>query len=337
MLRIAVVSTVYKRTPPTGYGGIERVVSTLVEELVARGHHVTLFATPGSHCSGEVVEVSGYDTESAPSGRVSAETVLSEEPLYEAMAERMRTDRFDVIHDFSFDNLFVSRHPDHTPFVVSICIPVDARQPKRNRVGCSRAHAQSIGPGTRFVRYGIDVARWPVCYDKQRHFVQIAKIAPYKGQHEGLLAAALARREIHIVGNVEHWLYHRMVVSPLVHAVPRASYLGETAQTRDVLLPAAALIQTPKWFDAYPLIVLEAMACGTPVISYGAGGVPEQIEHGVTGFLCHGVRDLARMMRRVEELDPRACRAHAEKSFSVTRMADEYCGLYGEVMAGAGW
>ncbi len=79
------------------------------------------------------------------------------------------------------------------------------------------------------------------------------------------------------------------------------------------------------------------MASGTPVIAYGEGGVPEQIEHGVNGFICDGVRDLARMMRRVEEIDPRACRLHAERHFRVERMADEYLELYGRVIKGDTW
>ncbi len=115
------------------------------------------------------------------------------------------------------------------------------------------------------------------------------------------------------------------------------SYLGETRSTRDVLLPAVALVQTPRWFDAFPLIVLEALACGTPVIAYGAGGVREQIEHGVNGFVCTGVQELAQMMRRVDEIDPRACRDYAEEHFSVRRMADDYCALYARVMDGETW
>ena len=337
-MRIALVSTVYKQTPPIGYGGIERVVHTLGEELVSRGHEVVLFGTPGSRSSGEVVEVPGYDPGSAPSGRAGGALPLSEEGLYRAMIDYFTDHRVDVIHDFSFDNLYTTRHPDRTPFVTSVCVPVDAASYNRmNVVACSRAHAATIGPGARFVRYGIDLTAFPARFEKQSHFVHIAKIAPYKAQHEALLAAALAGREIRIVGNVEHDRYHRLAVAPLARLLPRAAYLGETQSTRDLLMPAAALVQTPRWFDALPLIVLEAMACGTPVIAYARGGLPEEIEPGVNGFLCDGFGDLVRAMRRIDEIDPRACRAHAERHFAVARMADDYCDLYAQVMGGACW
>lgn len=336
-VRIALVSTVYKQTPPIGYGGIERVVHTLGEELVSRGHHVTLFATPGSKSSGELIEIEGYDPGSAPSGLAGGAPALSEEGLYRAMVDRLAQHPVDVIHDFSFDNLYTTRHPDRVPFVTSVCVPVDAAFDRPNIVACSRAHAATIGPTTRFVRYGLDLSSFPTRFEKQDHLVHIAKIAPYKAQHEAILAAALAGRDIQIVGNVEHQLYHRLAVAPLARLLPRASYLGETQSTRDLLLPAAALIQTPRWFDALPLIVLEAMACGTPVIAYAQGGLPEEIEHGVNGFLCDGFTDLVHAIRRVGEIDPRACRAHAERHFTAARMADEYCDLYAQVIDGVCW
>jgi glycosyltransferase involved in cell wall biosynthesis len=336
-MRIAMISTVYKRTPPSGYGGIERVVHTLTEELVRSGHEVTLFATPGSSCSGTTVAVPGYDPDGAPSGIRGQSDVISEEPLYAAMAEHITAARFDIVHDFSFQNLFVSRHPERVPFLISTCIPLPAGTRRPNLVACSAAHAGSIAPQTRFVRYGLDLERWPYSFVKQRHAVHIAKITPYKGQHEAAIAAVLARRELHLVGNIEHRLYHRAVLRPLVALLPGVSYKGEAPATSPILLPAAALIQTPKWFDAFPLVVLEALASGTPVISYGAGGVVEQIEHGVNGFLCNGPLRLAEMIGRVDEIRPATCREYAEEHFSVARMAREYGRLYESVRDGETW
>jgi glycosyltransferase involved in cell wall biosynthesis len=336
-MRVAIVSTVYKRTPPIGYGGIERIVHTLTEELVRQGLEVTLFATPGSHCSGTTVEVAAYDPSRAPSGVHSTTDVISEEPLYDVMVENITRERFDIVHDFSFANLFVSRHPERIPFIVSTCIPLPPGTRRQNLVACSAAHARSIAEHTRFVRYGLNLADWPFRPDKERHLVHVAKIAPYKGQHEAVLAAAMARRELRLFGNVEHRLYQRAVVSPLVAALPGISYWGETKSTSAVLMPAAALVQTPKWFDAFPLIVLEALASGTPVISYAEGGVKEQIENGVNGFLCHGMFQLAEMIGRLDEIKARNCRAYAEEHFTVARMAGDYRALYQRVLDGETW
>jgi glycosyltransferase involved in cell wall biosynthesis len=262
---------------------------------------------------------------------------LSEEALYGAMVRELSSDRFDLIHDFSFDNLFVRRHPERLPFLASSCVPPRPGVRPPNVVACSEIHAQLYGPGARFVRYGLNLSDWPTRFDKERHLVHIAKIAPYKGQHEAAIAAAMAGRDLQIVGNVEHALYYRAVVAPLAFLLPGVSYLGETTSTSQALLPAAALVQTPKWFDAFPLIVLEALASGTPVIAYDEGGVREQIEHGVNGLLCNGVRELTEMMGRVDEIDSRACRAYAEAHFSIGRMADDYQELYQRVMAGESW
>jgi glycosyltransferase involved in cell wall biosynthesis len=336
-MRIAVASTVYKRTPPIGYGGIERVVHTLVEELVRQGHAVTLFATPGSRCSGTTIEIPAYDPSRAPSGIRSQADAISEEPLYAALVEHLSRDRFDVLHDFSFDNLFAERHPDRLPVVISTCIPLPPGTRRTNLVACSDAHARSIGGATRFVRYGLNLADWPQRTTKRRHLVHIAKIAPYKGQHDAIIAARMAGRPLQIVGNVEHRLYHRAVVAPMVAVLPQVSYVGEAASTSEALLPAAALIQTPKWFDAFPLVVLEAAASATPVIAYAEGGVVEQIENGVNGFLCKGVMQLAEMIGRLDEIRPENCRAYAEANFSVARMAREYCALYRQAIDGERW
>jgi glycosyltransferase involved in cell wall biosynthesis len=102
-------------------------------------------------------------------------------------------------------------------------------------------------------------------------------------------------------------------------------------------MEAMALIQTPKWFDAFPLVVLESFASGTPVIGLGAGGVPEQIKHGVNGFLCHNISEIADAMANINKIDPCTCREYAETHFSAKRMAHDYIALYQQVIEGKAW
>ena len=101
-MRIAVISTVYKSTPPRGYGGIERVVYAFVEQLIKEGHDVTLFATPGSYCSGKTITIEAYNPASAPSGIMRKSDIISEEALYSALHQHTATERYDIIHDWSF-------------------------------------------------------------------------------------------------------------------------------------------------------------------------------------------------------------------------------------------
>lgn len=336
-MRVAVLSTVYKSTPPSGYGGIERVVHTLVEELVRQGHQVTLFAAPGSFCSGETVNIPGYDPSKAPTTIEDGSKALTEEPLYLAVREYLEDHDVDVIHDWSFLNLFVTRHPERVPFVISTCIPPGPGYRRPNLVACSRAHAALCGKTARFVHYGLDLEKWGYTCAKKKHMVHISKIAKYKGQHLAILAARKAGKELLLAGNIEDRFYFYTRVKPLLMASPNVKYIGEINGTQSCLRDASALIQTPKWFDAFPLVVIESLASATPVIAFREGGIPEQIVDGITGFLCSGVDDLAQAMERVDEIRPQDCRAYAEEHFSARRMALEYAGLYESAVSGERW
>jgi glycosyltransferase involved in cell wall biosynthesis len=336
-LRILVASTVYKATPPSGYGGIERVVHQLVEELVRQGHDVTLFGAKRSHCSGRTIAVTGGDPERAPSTISKRIPALSEEAMYRAMCEYTAEQPVDVIHDWSFQNLFVRRHPERIPFVTSTCVPPATEDVRPNLVACSRAHALQCGGTTRFVHYGLPLDDWEYSEDKGERLVHIAKIARYKGQHLAIRAARRAGRRLLLAGNVEDPLYHHAVVRPWLRLSPGVEHVGEIDGTHELLLDAAALVQTPRWFEAFPLVVLEALASATPVIALDRGGIREQIVHGETGFLCRDLSELTEAFERVRELKPASCRAQAEDRFSIGRMAESYLELYGRVLDGERW
>lgn len=337
-MRILLVSTVYNSTPPVGYGGIQRVVHSLADALVREGHDVILMAPPRSYCSGRTVHVAAYDPDRPWTAVKGESDLLSEEPLYEAMRQFLGAQRVDVIHDWSFQNLFVRRHPQHTRFVVSTCIPPPPGFARDNLVASSAAHARLFGAATPYVHYGLPLHDWPWERRKTRPAIHIAKIARFKAQHLAILAAMRARRCLVIAGNVESRRYYNVAVRPLLWAARKnVKYIGEIAGTREALLSAAALVQTPRWFDCFPLVVLEALASGTPVIALSEGGVPEQVKHGETGFLCHDVASLADAMTRVPSIDPRACRADAEKRFSAQAMARTYGQIYQRALDGERW
>lgn len=336
-MRILVVSTVYNSTPPVGYGGIQRVVHSLTEALVQAGHDVVLMAPPRSHCSGRTVHVAAYDPERPWTAIKGEGDLLSEEPLYEAMREFLRGERVDIIHDWSFQSLFVRRHPEHTPFVVSTCIPPAPGFVRTNLVASSAAHARLMGGTTRYVHYGLPLQAWRAETRKTRPAIHVAKIARFKAQHLAILAAMRARRPLVVAGNVEDARYFNLAVRPLLWVARNVRYIGEIAGTQEALLPAAALVQTPRWFDCFPLVVLEALASATPVIAFAEGGLPEQVRHGETGFLCKDVAGLADALCRLETIDPRACRADAQQRFSSEAMARAYGEVYERALDGERW
>ena len=336
-MKIAVASTVYKKTPPEGYGGIERVVHTLVEELVRQGHEVTLFAVPGSRSSGTTVPVKGYDPSTSPSGVRKPSDILSEDALYETMDDYLRDYPVDVVHDWSFQNLFPLRQPARFPFVISLCSPPADGYKRPNLVACSEAHAGLCGQSTKYVRYGLDLAKYEVGLAKKEHFIHISKISRTKGQHLAVSAFRKTGKKLVLAGNIEDKTYYYAVVMPMVKMSPNVSYIGEIEEVNRHLCEATALVQTPRWFDAFPFVVLESFASGTPVISLRAGGIPEQIVDGVNGYLCDTVDDIRSAAEEIGSIRPEDCRAYAEEHFTASRMAKEYIDLYQRVMDGEKW
>jgi glycosyltransferase involved in cell wall biosynthesis len=331
------VSTIYHATPPSGYGGIERVVYRLTEQLIKEGHEVVLFGAKGSSCSGKTVAIDAYDPDKAPSGIRRGKDILTEEPLYEAMVAHFEKNPVDVIHDFSFQNLYVLRHPEKFPFVISTCIPPAQNYQRPNLVACSRAHAALCGPTTKFVHYGLNLTEWKFCPQKTKPMIHISKVTKYKAQHLAIDAAKKAQQELWIAGNIEDPKYFYAAIVPRLWFAKGIKYIGEIDGTQAHLKDAKALIQTPQWFDAFPLVVLEALACGTPVIGFDIGGLSEQIQDGVNGFLCHTSEDLVKAMEDIDKIKPRDCRAYAEKHFTIERMTADYFGLYKNVIGGGRW
>ena len=324
-------------TPPVGYGGIERVVHSLGEALLRLGHEVTMFAIPGSRFSGKLVEVEAYHCAKTPGGATSPSRAVSEEPLYNRIVEHLRRHPTDVIHDWSFQNLFIRRHPDSAPCVVSACIPPAPGYRPPNLVACSQAHAKIFTPHARFVRYGLNLDEWEPCFQKSRHFVHLARVDRIKGQHLSMWAARKARARLILAGGVTDPAYYRLLLQPMSLITPTVSFLGEVQGSAGVLRDAAALVQAPRWFDAFPLVVLESFALGTPVISLARGGIAEQVVHGVNGFLCETTADLSHAMAHAGEIKPRDCRDYADEHFSVKRMAADYIAFYEDAIKGVRW
>lgn len=336
-MKIAIISTVFKPTPPKGYGGIERVVFFLTEELIRQGNEVVLFGLPGSCCSCETIEVQGYYPARMPSGIKKKSDEVSEELLYKAMKEYLESNPVDVIHDWSFQNLFVQRHPEKFPFIISTCVPHFPDYARSNLVACSNAHSKLCGESTRYVYYGLNLDEYKFNYSKKDYFIHIAKIARYKGQHFAVKAFVKSKEKLQIAGNIEDRLYFWTILRPFICCTPNITYIGEIKGINDHLCNAKALIQTPRWFDAFPLVILEAFASGTPVIAFSEGGIPEQVVNGLNGYLCKNTDDIISAVNNISQIKPQDCRAYAEEYFSVKRMANEYMELYNRVIDGETW
>ena len=335
-MRVAMLSSISWPTPPTGYGPWELVTSLLTEALVARGVDVTLFATANSRTAGRLEAV-------APRGY--SEPPHLDAKVWEAMhiAQCMeRAGEFDLIHNQAdFMPLAWSRLVD-TPMVTTIhgfsserIVPVYQRYDDRVQyVSISDADRHPALSYAATIHHGIpldDFSFDPVGSDDLLFF---GRIHPDKGAGEAIRAVHAAGRRLTMAGLVQDEGYHAREVAPFIDG-DRVRFLGVVggeARTR-ALGGAKALLHLIGFDEPFGLSVVEAMACGTPVIAYRRGSMAELIVDGVTGFLVDDLDGAIAAIGRVDQIDRAACRAHVANRFSVDRMADDYLRLYRSILA----
>lgn len=339
-MRIAQVAPCWITVPPRGYGGIELVVSLLADELVERGHDVTLFASGGSQTKGTLV--SYYET---PPGT----TRLVEDPMAElphVLAAYMRAQEFDVVHDHSSPiGCSLGAQLSSPPVVHTIHGPLfDPRAREiygqiHERIGLvSISDYQREGlPNIKYaatVYNGIDLRAYPLRKQKQDYLLFLGRMSEQKGVHTAVEVAKRLGRKLIIATKIAEpgeKEYFENRVKPLLTG--DEEILGEISLEEKVELyaNAACTLMPIEWPEPFGLVMTESMACGTPVVAYGQGSVPEIIDDGVTGFIAGDFEGFIEAVDKVDQLDPDACRAAVEDRFSVGAMVDGYESIYSRV------
>ena len=329
------ISPIAWRTPPRHYGPWERVVSLLTEGLVARGVDVTLFATADSVTGGKLHAVCerGYEESDEIEPKVSECLHISE--VFERAGE------FDLIHNhFDFLPLTYSSLVD-TPVVTTIhgfssdrILPVFKKYDGRAfYVAISEADRSPDLDYIATVHHGIDLEEFTFRPVPEDYLVFFGRIHPHKGAREAIEIAAASHRKLVIAGVIQDEQYHAAHVAPHVDG-NRVIYLGSVGpEERNRLLGGALALLHPISFDEpFGLSVVEAMACGTPVIAYNRGSMPELIRHGVNGYLVTGVQEAVDGVLKLSELDRAACRRDVEERFSRARMVEQYLQVYRKIL-----
>ena len=330
-MRIAMLSSISWPTPPTGYGPWELVTSLLTEALVARGVDVTLFATQNSQTAGKLEGV-------APRGY--SEPPHLDAKVWEAMHIAHCIERagdFDLIHNQAdFMPLTWSRLID-TPMLTTIhgfssdrIVPVYQRYDDNTHyVSISDADRHPSLSYTQTIHHGIPLNDFPFDAEGSDDLLFFGRIHPDKGPHDAIAAAKRAGKRLIMAGLVQDQGYYEREVAPQIDddRVIFRGVVGGEARTQ-ALGQARALLHLIGFDEPFGLSVVEAMACGTPVIAFNRGSMPELIEHGVTGFLVDTVDEAVEAIARVGEIDRAACRRRVTERFSVERMADDYIKLY---------
>jgi glycosyltransferase involved in cell wall biosynthesis len=344
-MRILLLMDPFIPVPPAHYGGIERVVADLADNLVDRGHSVTLWAAPGSAVRGQV-EPFGREGEWTRWSNLRNTTVLTGRFLH-------RLDRFDVVHNFGrlaylapilFRNVAKVQTYMRTvnPANMVIARRLAARRLHFTAVSAAIRDTGISGGGEWSVIYNCAVPeRYPFSPSVDAATAPLAflgRLDRIKGAHHAIAVAERLQRPLIIAGNISplahEQAYFKAEIEPRIDGA-LIRYIGpvDDAAKRALLGRAAALLMPIEWEEPFPVVLPEAMLCGTPLIAFRRGGVPEGIDHGRTGFLCDTVDEMAALVQRLPELDRHEVRAAAERRFSDRVIVDDYERLYRRLVA----
>ena len=340
-MRIALIAPPWYSIPPSGYGGIEWVVALLADGLTDRGHEVTLFAAPGSETRARLVSPLH---EEPPRDAIG-------DPWYEAshvVSVYEHGDEFDILHDHTgpvgvsvgalSDRPTI--HTLHGPFTQQAHM-LYSRVARRHWFVAIPESQRSMAPENLrwagVVYNGIPMDRYPLRQDKDDFLFFLGRADEEKAPHLAILAARQAGRRLVLCAttkNERERAYWASEVEPI---------LGEDVEVRgevsagekvELLGRAAALLFPIQWAEPFGLVMTEAMACGTPVVAWRDGSVPEVVADGVTGFVVGSVEEMAAAVGRVGELDPRVLRARVEERFSAEAMVTGYERAYERAVVG---
>jgi glycosyltransferase involved in cell wall biosynthesis len=336
-MKIAQIAPLMESVPPRLYGGTERIVSYLADELVRLGHEVTLFASGDSVSSANLVPC-------VPEALRLDANVRDPIPYYMLMLDRVRdlADEFDILH-FHIDQFhFPLFRPIADRTVTTLHGRQDLHDLKPLYVGFSDMPLVSISNAQRkpiakanfiaTVCHGIPAHLLKPTYEPSGDYVAfLGRISPEKRPDRAITIARELGIPLKIAAKVdkvdEH--YFREQIAPLLDQ-PGIDYIGEIDErAKSAFLGNARALMFPiDWPEPFGLSMIEAMACGTPVLAFRCGSVPEVIDHGVTGLIVDSVDEAVRVLPQVLALDRRAVRRRFDERFTATRMAKDYVQVY---------
>jgi glycosyltransferase involved in cell wall biosynthesis len=339
-VKIALLSPVWFPVPPTGYGGIEWVVSLLADGLVDAGHDVTLFASGDSRTTAELAFVFA-EAPSAQIGKTSVE-------LAHALGCFRRAGEFDVIHDHTGPLGVALGGLVRQPVVHTVHGPLAG--PERETYSALAEVAPGVGlvsismnqrrpapelPWAANIPNALDLDAYPFVPERDDYLLFLGRMSPDKGAHRAIEVARAAGAPIKLAGKKrEHaeQAYFDELVRPLLGE--DAEYLGETTHSLKVelLQRARATLFPIDWEEPFGLVMIESMACGTPVVATRRGAVPEVVADGRSGIVVDDWHDMAEAVERADGIDPAECRAWVEEHFGAERMVADHVALYERVV-----
>ncbi|WP_313805448.1 glycosyltransferase family 4 protein [Sphingobium sp.] len=337
-MKIAQIAPLAESVPPRLYGGTERIVSYLTEELVRQGHDVTLFASGDSVTRAELVPVTEMALRLNPAVRdpIPYHMILLD-------AVRRRADEFDALH-FHIDLIHMPLVQDFIDRCVTTLhgrldlpdLPAFYRTFGKHSLVSISDHQRLPMPPVNWagtIHHGLPADLLsPRTGPSEGYLAFLGRISPEKRPDRAIRIAARAGLALRIAAKIDavDRLYWEKEIAPLVERYPNIHYIGEIseAQKAEFLGRASALLFPIDWPEPFGLVMIEAMACATPVVAFRCGSVPEVIDHGQSGFIVENEDEAVEAVRLLHELDRRRVRAAFDARFTAERMAADYVGLY---------
>ncbi len=340
-LRVAMIAPPWIPVPPLGYGGIEAVISVLCDELVARGHAVTLFAAPGSRSAAQLCS----PLEDAHPDRMGWSLYEADHAgvAYDAIGRAAAEGQpFDVVHDHSGATAVAMGPLSASPVVHTIHAPFDEETTpfyvrhghKVWLVAISRSQFLHTPRGVRImdvVPNPIRLADWPFRERKDEYLLWIGRFDASKGAHRAIAVARHAGAELVLAGVIqpgqEH--YFRTEIEPQIDG-EQIRFIGEVGgpRRRDLFARAKALLMPISWPEPFGMVMVEALACGTPVLAFVAGDAPEIVRDGENGFLVADETGMVEAVDRLAEIEPVRCRESVASRYEVAIIAERYERVY---------
>jgi glycosyltransferase involved in cell wall biosynthesis len=339
-LRIAMLAPPWIPVPPPAYGGIEAVVALLCDELTARGHHITLFAAPESRSEAKVREVlDEAHPDTIGSSLHESDHVGCAWDEIDRASERGRP--FDIVHDHcGFTALAMAArvsppvvHTVHGPFTADTASFYERHAHKCHLVAISETQRASAPPGVRaeaVVPNPIVIEDWPLRTEKDDYLLWIGRMDPVKGADRAIAAARRAGRRLVLAGPVQTGQedYFHGIEEHLDGE--EVTFVGEVGGRRrkELFAGASALLMPIRWVEPFGMVMIEALACGTPVLAFPEGAATEIVIDGENGFLVSDEREMSDAIGRLPAIDPEHCRDSVATRYGVGTVAQRYEAVY---------
>ena len=343
-MRIAQIAPLDLRVPPAAYGGTELVVSLLTEELIRRGHEVTLFASGDSVTAASLRSVCPHMLRGSA---VNTHDALIYR-LLNAMSPFEEAPNFDIIHNHAFPEGMAMANLVGTPVLATLHGGLS--EPGRALLSAYKGYYNTISKSAKsllpdkegfvgVIYNAIDCKSFPFSARGGDDLLFLSRISQEKGPHIAIEVAKRLGRRLIITGNVDtvdEEYFEQRIMSQVDGDI--VQYFGEAGyeEKRELFANAHCLLMPITWPEPFGLVMVEAMACGTPVIASNKGAAPEIVLDGETGFIVENVEQMVEAVGRVNRIDRSRCREHVERNFDVPRMVDDYLRAYNWILETGG-